>query len=1051
MLAVLQETHWNISAAAERLGLTRNTLRYRMERYRVRAARPAGVSEPVGRPPAPEPPEPVEAEGTAWERRPVTFLGVTLVAPPDTPAAEAGSAVEELLDKIASFGGRVMDREGTSVEAVFGLDGVDDAPLRAAHAALALQRATERARWDDLRPFAVKVALHTATVPVAGAGATAELDPEARRVVAPVLAALLDHAEPGRVLLTAATAPLLERRLDLIRVGPLEGVPGPIARLVGRERMDPGPGRRLATFVGRRHDVELLQSRLRSAIAGHGQVVGIAGEAGIGKSRLLYEFRQTLGEDVRYLEGRCLSYGSGIPYLPLLDILRDHCGILETDGPKAIVDKVRRGLEEVGMDPAEGAPYLLQLLGIRDGTDRLAVLSPEAIKARTFETQRQLGLKGSRRRPLVLAIENVHWIDRTSDEYLAAFVESLAGAPILLILTYRPGYRPAGIEKSYATQIALQPLSAADGASIVRFVRQAEKLPEPLTDAIVARAEGNPLFLEELALAVADRGDGAAAMRIPGTLQEVLLARIQRLSEECRPVLQAAAVLGREFSLRLLGELWQGPGGLEPHLAELRRLEFLYEESGAQEPVYVFRHALTQEVAYQSLAPGRRRVLHARAARALEAQYADRLAEVYDRVAHHYTRAEEATRAIHYLVRSAEKSARSYAHTEAVGALQAALGFVQQLAPGERDRIRLDLALRQAHSLYFLGRFADSLALLADLRETVQGLRDPTLASAYHFWLAHTHSHLGQHQAAIAEAERALAEATQAGDVPTLGKAHYVLARSGFWGGQLHESVTQGQQAIALLEGTAERWWLGLAHWGLAFGRGFLGEVGPAFQAAARADALGHEIGDPRLQTYAAWTTGWLHAALGDSDAAVAACRRSLERSPDPVNTADAMSFLGYVLLERGDVGEATGLLEQSVAQWRAFGHTPMLAWFTTVLAEAYLAAGDTGRAHEAASRGLSLAREAAFPYGLGLAVRALGRLARARGLRDEAARLLGEALDTFRTIDARYEQARTCLDLAALAAARDDAGARQAHLAEARRLFQALGIPRDISDPAPA
>jgi transcriptional regulator with AAA-type ATPase domain/tetratricopeptide (TPR) repeat protein len=1043
LLEALRRTGGNVTAAAERLGLTRNTLRYRMQTLGLEADRPAPRArraEPTDVAPRGAPLEtpPGRADGV---RRHLSFLTVSLIMPPDTAAAETSVALETALDKIRSFGGREMERGPTSIGAVFGLELLDDPSLRAAHAALAVQKATERARQEEFRPYAARVGLHATSLPVLGEGPDAEIAPEALRDVQALMATLLRHAEPGRVLLTAAVAPFLERRLDLVSVGAVDGVPGPVFRLLGRERPEPGPTRRLATFVGRRHDLELLQGRLRSAVTGRGQVVGIVGEAGLGKSRLLHEFRQSLGPDVRYIEGRCLPYGSAIPYLPLLDILRAHCGIADADSPKTIVEKVRRGLEEVGMDPAEGAPYLLQLLGIRDGTERLAVLSPEAIKARTFETQRQLGLKGSRRQPLVLAIENVHWIDKTSDEYLGALVDSLAGAPILLVLTYRPGYRPAWIDKSYATQIALQPLGGADGASIVRSMLETADPPATLTSVIVAKAEGNPLFLEELALAVGEQDGGSGTLRIPDTLQEVLANRIQRLSEDCRRVLQAAAVLGREFSLRLLAELWQEPGGLEPHLVDLRRLEFVYEKSGAAEPAYVFRHALTQEVAYQGLAAGRRRALHAAAARALEAQYADRLEEAYDRVAHHYARAEDAYRAIHYLTRSAEKAARSYAHTEAVAALREARGFVGRVAPVERDRTGVELALRQAHSEYFLGRFADTLALLDGLRGTVEGLRDPALAGAYDFWLAHTLSHLGRHEAAVAAAERAIAEATRAGDAPTLGQAHYVLARSGFWSGRLHQSVAEGRQAVAILEGTAERWWLGLAHWGVAFGLGFLGDFRPALEAAARADALGHAIGDPRLETYAAWTTGWLQAALGDLDAALTACRRSLERSPDPVNTADAMSFLGLVLLERGGVGEAIPLLEQSVRQWTEFQHTPMLAWFTTVLADAYLSAGEPDRARHAATRGLGLARDAAFPYGVGLAARTLARIARAGGRLEDAARHAAEALETFRAIEARYEEARTYLELAGIDAARGErAGARDA-LAAARRLLKAAEV----------
>jgi transcriptional regulator with AAA-type ATPase domain/tetratricopeptide (TPR) repeat protein len=1041
LLEALRQTSWNVTAAAERLGLTRNTLRYRMQSLGLEADRPAprGRRAAAPGPAAGERPDAGRGDAGPGVGRHVSFLGVSLIMPPDTSPAERSGALEMVIDKIRGFGGQEVDRAPATVGAVFGLEPLDDAPLRAAHAALAIQKATERARREEFRPFAVKIGIHGAALPVTGTGA--EIDRDTLQDVQALLAALLRQAEPGRVLLTAGIAALLERRLDLVPVGTVDGVPGPVFRLLGRERTDPAPTRRLAAFVGRRHDLELLQSRLESAIAGRGQVVGIVGEAGLGKSRLLHEFRRGLGPDVRYVEGRCVPYGSAIPYLPLLDILRAHCGIVEADSPKVIVEKVRRGLEEVGMDPAEGAPYLLQLLGIRDGTERLAVLSPEAIKARTFETQRQLGLKGSRRRPLVLAIENVHWIDKTSDEYLGALVESLAGAPILLVLTYRPGYRPAWIEKSYATQIALQPLALADGASIVRSMLESAEPPAAITAAIVAKAEGNPLFLEELALAVGEQDGGAGTLRIPDTLQEVLSSRIQRLSEDPRRVLQAAAVLGREFSLRLLAELWQEPGGLEPHLVDLRRLEFVYEKSGAEEPAYVFRHALTQEVAYQSLAPTRRRMLHAAAARALEVQYADRLEEVYDRLAHHYARAEDAHRAVHYLTRSAEKAARTYAHTEAVTALRAAEGFVERMAPGDRDRTRVELALRQAHSLYFLGRFPETLALLTGHRDTVEALREPALAGEYHFWLAHTESHLGRHEAAVGAAERAIAEATQAGDAPTLGKAHYVLARSGFWSGRLHQSVAEGRRAVAILEGTAERWWLGLAHWGVAFGLGFLGEFRSALEAAARTDALGEAIGDPRLQTYAAWTTGWLQAALGDLDAALAACRGSLERSPDPVNTADAMSFLGHVLVESGAVGEAIPLLEQSVRQWAEFQHTPMLAWFTTVLGDAYLAGGAPERAHQAATRGLGLARDAAFPYGVGLGARTLARIARSGGRLDEAARLAAEALGTFRTIEARYEEARTRVELATIAAAAGDPSAARTHLAEAQRLFHATQV----------
>ena len=287
-------------------------------------------------------------------------------------------------------------------------------------------------------------------------------------------------------------------------------------------------------------------------------------EAGGGKSRLLYEFRQHLaGKRVTYLDGRCLSYGHALPYHPILDLLRNNCGITDADSPEAITDKVRLALHEVDMDVEAAAPYLLRLFGVQEGTERLAILTPEAIKTRTFETLRQMSLHGSQRRPLVLEIEDLHWCDNTSADYLAGLVESIAGAAILLLVTYRPGYRPPWLDKSYATQMALHHLAPQESVTVVHSTRQDKELPAHLEQMIIAKAEGNPFFLEELTRAVLDHADLGTAVTVPETIQGVLMARIDRLPEAPKRLLQTAAVLGREFSPPLLEALWDGTRPLD--------------------------------------------------------------------------------------------------------------------------------------------------------------------------------------------------------------------------------------------------------------------------------------------------------------------------------------------------------------------------------------------------------------------------------------------------------------------------------------------------------
>jgi class 3 adenylate cyclase len=586
------------------------------------------------------------------------------------------------LDVVHRYEGTINQFLGDGFMALFGAPiAHEDHARRAALAALALQRTLQDYHAELEVPYGVtcafRMGLNTGLVVVGSIGNNLRMDYSAVGDTTNLAARLQQIAEPGTILVSDATRWLVEGavRLEALPPAQVKGKTEPVTlyKVLGthprRSPLASRGDRVLSQFVGRERELVTLTELLEQVARGQGQVVGIVAEAGGGKSRLLYEFRQRLaGKRVTYLDGRCLSYGHALPYHPIIDLLRYNCGISEMDGPEAIAEKVRLALHEVGLD-VEAAPYLLQLLGVQEGTERLAGLTPEAIKTRTFETLRQMSLHGSQQRPLIVEIEDLHWCDNTSEDYLAWLVESVAGAAILLLVTYRPGYRPPWLDKSYATQLALRHLALQESLTVVRSIRQHHELPEHLERMIVDKAEGNPFFLEELTRAVLDHAAVATAMTVPGTIQGVLMARIDRLPEAPKRLLQTAAVLGRAVSLPLLEAIWDGARPLEPLLLTLTRQEFLFARPSAEGPMYVFKHTLTQEVAYESLLTTRRQALHAAAGQALETLYAPRLEEAYDRLAYHYARADNVAKAVAYLTLVAKKAARNSAHMEAIAHL----------------------------------------------------------------------------------------------------------------------------------------------------------------------------------------------------------------------------------------------------------------------------------------------------------------------------------------------------------------------------------------------
>lgn len=473
----------------------------------------------------------------------------------------------------------------------------------------------------------------------------------------------------------------------------------------------------LSPFVGRQDELTVIERSLTQAVDGQGQVVGLMGDPGMGKSRFLYEFAKLLSDQpVTYVEAHCLSYGNTTPYLPLLGMLRQLSGITDTDGPESMRTKVHDYLEAVSLEPASVAPFLFELLGLTDDTETLAGLTPKVIKERTFDALLRLSLQSSQQQPLIMAVENLHWIDPTSEEWLASLVEHLPSAPLLLLTTYRPGYRTLWMDKSYATQLALSRLTPQDSRAVIASVLQTKQIPEQLVQEILTKAGGNPFFLEELSQAVVERGAQGAALQVPDTVQAVLAARIDRLPSDDKRLLQIASVIGKDVPVSILQAAAKVPETVVEHnLTHLQHGEFLHEIQHDPERVFTFKHALTQDVAYQSLLQRTRQQYHQQVARVLEAQFPDMKEMQPELLAHHYTQADLSDQALVYWHQAAQKASERAAYAEAISHVRKGLEVLQSL-PDVPERAQQELILQ---------------LLLGDALQVTRGYTYPEVGHTY--------------------------------------------------------------------------------------------------------------------------------------------------------------------------------------------------------------------------------------------------------------------------------------------------------------------------------
>jgi len=619
---------------------------------------------------------------------------------------------ELLIHKVHDYEGTVNELTGDGILALFGAPiALEDAPQRAIRSGLAIHR--EMARFSNrmkeeregIPALKMRIGIHTGPVVVGTVGNNLRVDFKAVGDTVNLASRMEGLAEPGATYVTEDTFKLTEGlfRFEALGEKAVKGKKEPVKvyRVIApssrRTRFDVSAERGLTPFVGREREVDLLLDGFERAQGGRGQAFSIIAEAGLGKSRLLYEFRKAVtNEDVIFLEGKCLSYSRGVAYHLLIDSLKANFDIGESDRDWEIREKVIRGLQILGVDEASTLPYFLELLSVKDsGIDQIR-LSPEAKKERIMDAFKRITLKASEIRPLILAYEDLHWMDKSSEDVLKEVLESIGGARVLMIFNYRPEFVHTWGAKSFHSQITLNRLSNRESLAMLSHLLGTEEIDGNLEELVLEKAEGVPLFIEEFVkslkdLKIIEKKDNKyqfakdfQKVAIPSTIQDVIMARVDSLPDRAKEVLQTGSVIEREFAYDLIKYVTRLPEQeLLSRLSILKDSELFYERGIYPQSAYVFKHALTQDVVYNSILTKVKKKLHEEIGNAIEELYKETIDGHYAVLAEHYISGENYGKGAKYSKLACKKAQKAASFKEAIEYAQKEIFCLEKLPPTE--------------------------------------------------------------------------------------------------------------------------------------------------------------------------------------------------------------------------------------------------------------------------------------------------------------------------------------------------------------------------------
>jgi class 3 adenylate cyclase/tetratricopeptide (TPR) repeat protein len=992
---------------------------------------------------------------------------------PEEARALVDPALKLMIDAVHRYDGYIVQSTGDGIFALFGAPTAhEDHPQRALYAALRMQeemrRYAARLREAGNRPIEARVGVNTGEVVVRSLATR-----EGHAEYAPIghstsLAARMQALAPtGSIAAADATRRLCEGYFTFKALGPtrVKGVTGTVNvyELTGlgplRTHFQVSVRRGLTKFVGRYHELEQMKRALVLAKAGHGGVVAAAGDPGVGKSRLFYEFKAVVGFECKVLEAYSVSYGKASSYLPVIELLKDYFEIAPVDDERKRREKVNGKIITLDRSLEDTLSYLFTLLGLIAGDDPLAQMDPQIKRQRTHEAIKRILLRESLNQPLIIIFEDLHWIDSEIRELLNLLVDSLADARVLLLVNYRPEYRHEWGNHTYHTQLQLDPLGGESAYEMLSSLLDDTVELRPLRRLIAEKTEGNPFFIEEMVQSLFEEGalqrNGTVRLtrqltqvRVPATVQAVLASRIDRLPAEEKDLLHTLAVLGREFPLDVMQQMAPAPAEhLERLLSRLQVSEFIYEQPALPKVEYIFKHALTQEVAYNSLLAERRKLLHERAGEAIEALFARRLEDHLVALAHHYERSANGRKAVEYLGRAGNKMALQGAHSEAVSYLSRAVELLEQL-PDATDRARqeLDLQIALGRSLIVIrGRSApEREQVLLRAQELCEWLGENTKLPEVLLALALFRLYHGESRQALEMGQRALALAEQAKAQSMIAAAHCLLGALRFGKGEFESARGHLERAdeffgtgpyrdfdealyarMALSYHSTALLILGYPETGLgkveklltaarrssdpysiadalsldANGRLFVRDEGAIVKLAHDLHSIAAEHGMPFYLARANFLDSWVTAAAGRPSEGIAQMRRAIN---DPNARGPAISVmitaLADVCCKHGRVEEGLATVADGLRQADLTGDTVTEAELHRLRGELMLIQnpGSEEQAERYFRIGIDIARRQGARLFELRATTSLARLLARQGRRDEAHAMLADIYNWF-------------------------------------------------------